>query len=117
MFLCVCSFNSSAQDAAEFPLTGTFRLQADPKKPADFNKVIIKKDGYSVLMDDKVIRTYRLLSKGSEGFRVEQVFTGPGSEKKDKPRFTVHLDKENTKDCFITVIYGNRTDKIHLVRI
>lgn len=118
LFLCSWSLNLKAQEKPSFPITGTFKLQVDDKNGArDYNKVIIEKDGYSVLKDKQVLRTYKIISKTDEGYRVEQYFTGPGSEKKDKPRFLVHLDKENTTDCFITVTYGNRTEKIHLIRI
>lgn len=106
------SFGLNAQQKTSFPITGTFKLQGAER---DFNKVVIASDGYSVLMNDKVIRSYKIQSKTAEGYEVEQYFEG--NQKRDRARFVVRLDKENADDCFISVIYGGYTEKIHLVRM
>jgi len=116
LFLCGISFHLTAQEQVSFPITGTYKVNDDVKR--DFNKVVINANGYSVLMNDKIIRTYTLLNKKQDGsYTVEEYFTGPGSEKKDRPRFSLRLDKKSNNECFISIIYGNRTEKIQLIKI
>ncbi len=115
LILCSWSLNLNAQEKPVFPITGTFKLQTEKGKERDFNKVIITKTGYSVLMNDRVVRSYKILSKSSEGFQVEQYFEG--DQKRDKANFVVRLDKENADDCYISVMYGSYVEKIHLVKI
>lgn len=116
LLLCTWSLSVSAQDKASFPITGTFKLQPEQGVKKDFNKVIITKDGYSVLKDEKVLRTYKVLYKDAEGYHVEQYFEGSGNEKRDKARFAVKLDKESNTDYYISVLYGGYTERIHLIR-
>ncbi len=108
------SFNSIGQ--AKLPISGTFEVQAINKNEVrDFDKIAITNDGYTLLSGEKSIRTYKLISKNSEGYLMEQYFEG--IEKKDKPRFTVSLDKEENDICYITVFRGSRVEKLKLIKI
>jgi len=108
------SFNSKAQ--VKLPITGTFKVQAINKNEVrDFDKIVITDDGYTLFNGDKSLRTYKIIAKNSEGYLMEQYFQG--NEKKDKPRFTVSLDKEENDICYITVFRGNRIEKLKLIKI
>lgn len=106
--------NSYAQENTSFPITGTFLVSKEGTTVADFDKVIIEKSGYSVYKGNTLLRTYKIVSKNSEGFLVEQFFEG--NEKKDRPRFTVRLDKVDQNNFFITVFKGNRVEKLNLIK-
>jgi len=108
------SFNSAGQ--VKLPISGTFKVQALNKNEVrDFDKITITNYGYTLLSGEKSIRTYKVISKNSEGYLMEQYFDG--DEKKDKPRFTVSLDKEENDICYITVFRGNRVEKLKLIKI
>jgi hypothetical protein len=108
------SFNSRAQ--VKLPLTGTFKVQALNKNEVrDFDKLVITDDGYTLLDGEKSLRTYKVIAKNSEGYLMEQYFEG--NEKKDKPRFTVSLDKKENDVCYITVFRGSRVEKLKLIKI
>lgn len=107
------SFSSSAQ--AKLPITGTFKVQEDGKTLHDYDKIVITEKGYSLLKGEKTLSTYKVISKNSEGYLVEQFFEG--NAKKDKPRFTVSLDKEEKSVYYITVFRGSRIEKLKLIKI
>ncbi len=107
------SFNSSAQ--AKLPITGTFKVSADSKGVREYDKIVITEKGYSLLKDEKTLSTYKVISKNTEGYLVEQFFQG--NEKKDKPRFTVSLDKEENSVYYITVFRGSKVEKLKLTKI
>jgi len=108
------SFNSSAQ--VKLPLTGTFKVQALNKNEVrDFDKIVITEDGYTLFNGEKSLRTYKVIAKNSEGYLVEQYFEG--NEKKDKPKFTVLLDKKENDVFYITFFRGSRVEKMQLIKI
>ena len=116
MLLYSFSLNAQAQKT-EFPITGTFKLAEESKTPhTDFNKVIITKDDYSVLMNDDVLRTYRLIIKNSDNsYLVEEYFADP--EKRDRVRFNLSLEKEQYNHYHIVVTLGNQVEKLHLIKL
>ena len=108
------SFNSRAQ--VKLPLTGTFKVQALNKNEVrDFDKLVITEDGYTLFNSEKSLRTYKVIAKNSEGYLVEQYFEG--NEKKDKPKFTVLLDKKENDVFYITFFRGSRVEKMQLIKI
>lgn len=108
------SFNSRAQ--VKLPLTGTFKVQALNKNEVrDFDKLVITEDGYTLFNGEKSLRTYKVIAKNSEGYLVEQYFEG--NEKKDKPKFTVLLDKKENDVFYITFFRGSRVEKMQLIKI
>ncbi len=113
LFLLTWSFNSNAQ--AKLPITGTFKVSADSKGVREYDKIVITEKGYSLLKGEKTLSTYKVISKNSEGFLVEQFFEG--NEKKDKPRFTVSLDKEENSVYYITVFRGSKVEKLKLIKV
>lgn len=103
-----------AQENVVFPITGTFLVSSTSVNPSEFDKVVVEKTSYSIYKGTTLLRTYKIVSKNSEGFLVEQFFAG--NEKKDKPRFTVSLDKVDKNNYYITVFRGNRVEKIKLTK-
>lgn len=103
-----------AQENVVFPITGTFLVSSNSVSSSDFDKVVVEKTSYSVYKGTTLLRTYKIVSKNSEGFLVEQYFAG--NEKKDRPRFTVSLDKVDMNIYYITVFRGNRVEKIKLTK-
>ncbi len=108
------SFNSKAQ--TKLPITGSFKIEATNKNEVrDFDKIVINNQSYTLFNGEKSLRTYKVISKNFEGYLMEQYFEG--NEKKDKPRFTVSLDKEENDVCYITVFRGSRIEKLKLIRL
>lgn len=118
LFLCLILFlgisKSYAQENATFPITGTFLVSKEGTTVADFDKVIVEKTGYSLYKGNTLLRTYKIVSKNSEGFLVEQFFEG--NEKKDRPRFTIRLEKVDKINYYITVFKGSRVEKLNLIK-
>lgn len=116
ILLALLTWSSNSLGQAKLPITGTFEVQVVNKNEVrDFDKIAITNDGYTLFKGEKSVRTYKLISKNSEGYLMEQYFEG--IEKKDKPRFTVSLDKEENDICYITVFRGSRVEKLKLIKI
>jgi hypothetical protein len=114
LVLLTWSLNSKAQ--VKLPITGKFQIEAlDKNEKRDFDKIIITNNGYTLCKGEKSLRTYKLISKNTEGYLMEQVFEG--TKKKDTPRFTVSLDKEENDVCYITVFRGSKVEKLKLTKI
>lgn len=116
ILLSILTISFSGKSQAELPITGTFKVQAINKNEVrNFDKIVITKDGYSLINGENTIGVFKVIAKNSEGYLVEQYFEE--NLKKDKPRFTVSLDITQNEVYHITVFRGNRTEKLQLIKI
>ena len=60
-----------AQENVVFPITGTFLVSSTSANLSEFDKVVVEKTTYSVYKGSTLLRTYKIVSKNSEGFLVE----------------------------------------------
>lgn len=115
--LCLFGYLANAQTNT-FPVTGNFRVQADPDMtPMRFNKVVISPESLIVLKDDMEFQRFRITSVSDMGIDVEQYFEGEDPNvPRDRRRFMIQLDQITGSDCYVTLLYPELTEKLHLVR-
>jgi len=117
LFISASSFTLSAQNL-KFPIEGGYRIQESPEMtPQRFNIVSVEKTFFALFQDQQELQTFKLISFHEGGYNVEQYFPGDDvNVVRDKKRFILRFDNITEQDCFITIIYPERTDKIHLIK-
>jgi len=109
---------AGAQQGLKFPISGNYQVVEDAEMtPQRFNKVSVENTVFTLFQDAQSLQTFKLISFYEGGYDVEQYFVGDDIHVvRDKKRFSIRFDQISEQECFITILYPERTDKIHLTK-